>query len=84
MAMALNPKLKVIRIMDGSLLDGENMAVITEMAKDKDFQIWIERVEDGSDMAIIIEDGAIVERSVKESTPPENFKRGNNKVKKGA
>ena len=48
-AMALNPKLRVIRIMDGSLLDAENMKVIDSMAKDKDFQVWIERVEDSSE-----------------------------------
>lgn len=60
-AMALNPKLRVIRIMDGSLLDKENLKVIEEMAKDQDFQIWVERVETDDEIAVIIEDGMVKE-----------------------
>jgi len=60
MAMSLNPKLRVIRILDGSLLDAENMALIAEMAKDKDYQVWIERVSDPSETAVVIEDGAVI------------------------
>jgi len=58
-AMASNPKLKVILIKDGSLLDSENMKVISEMAKEKDFQIWIERADESGKMGIFIEDGMI-------------------------
>lgn len=58
-AMALNPKLRVIRIMDGSLLDSKNMKIIEEMAKDKDYQIWIEKVDETGDVGIYIEDGTI-------------------------
>jgi hypothetical protein len=59
MAMSLNPRLRVIRILDGSLLDAENLALITSMAADKDYQIWIERVADGSGIGVVIEDGAV-------------------------
>ena len=59
MAMALNPKLRVIRIMDGSLLDSDNMALIEDMAREKDFQIWIERVADGEGAGVVIEDGEV-------------------------
>jgi chromosome segregation ATPase len=59
MAMSLNPRLRVIRILDGSLLDAENLALITSMAADQDYQIWIERVADGSGIGVVIEDGAI-------------------------
>lgn len=62
MAMALNPSLRVIRIMDGSLLDAESMAAITTMADDADYQIWLERVEDDSPAAVLIEDGSVVQR----------------------
>jgi len=58
-AMASNPKLKVILIRDGSLLDSENMKVIEEMARDKDFQVWIEKVDDTGKVGIYIEDGEI-------------------------
>ena len=59
MAMALNPRLRVIRILDGSLLDAENLALIAQMAKDQDYQIWIERVGDSDGFGIIIEDGMV-------------------------
>lgn len=58
-AMATNPQLRVIRIMDGSLLDTENMKVINKMAKDEDYQVWVERVEDGGKVGILIEDGEV-------------------------
>jgi DNA repair exonuclease SbcCD ATPase subunit len=58
-AMALNPKIRVIRITDGSLLDTENMALIGEMASAHDFQVWIERVDESGMVGITIEDGAV-------------------------
>lgn len=60
MAMSLNPKIRIIRITDGSLLDSENMALISEMAADGDFQVWIERVDETGQVGILIEDGAVV------------------------
>lgn len=59
MAMALNPKLKVIRIMDGSLLDADSMKAIAKMAEASDYQVWVERVADGSDVGVVIEDGEV-------------------------
>lgn len=59
MAMALNPKLRVIRILDGSLLDADNLAAIAEMAEAQDYQVWIERVSDDADTAVVIEDGRV-------------------------
>ncbi len=58
-AMALNPKIRVIRITDGSLLDSENMGLIAEMASEHDFQIWIERVDESGEVGITIEDGQV-------------------------
>jgi len=59
-AMALNPKIRVIRITDGSLLDSENMEIIQSMAKKKDFQVWIEKVDETGQVGIFIEDGQVV------------------------
>ena len=59
MAMALNPKIRVIRINDGSLLDKKNLALITQMAKEKDFQIWVETIGDNG-VGVIIEDGKVL------------------------
>lgn len=56
-AMAANPKLRVIRIRDGSLLDDEAMRILGEMCDSQDFQCWIETVaSDGKD-AFVIDDG---------------------------
>lgn len=61
MAIALNPALRVIRIADGSLLDADNLALIDSMAKEHDFQVWIEIVGDGDGTGVIIEDGSVAE-----------------------
>lgn len=58
-AMALNPKLRVIRVTDGSLLDEENMKVIEELAIENDFQVWLEKVEESGKIGFYIEDGEI-------------------------
>ncbi|HSW65444.1 MAG TPA: hypothetical protein VLH56_19365 [Dissulfurispiraceae bacterium] len=57
-SMALNPKLRIITIKDGSLLDAENMAIIGEMAQAKGYQVFIERVGKG-ELGIIFEDGEV-------------------------
>ena len=59
MAIASNPKLRVIRITDGSLLDSNSMAVIEEMCKAEDFQVWIEQVEETGKVGIFIEEGRV-------------------------
>lgn len=59
MAMALNPKLRVIRITDGSLLDADSLQLIREAAAEHDFQCWIERVGGADEGAVVIEDGQV-------------------------
>ncbi|WME22111.2 AAA family ATPase [Brachybacterium sp. GU-2] len=59
MAMAANPKLRVIRILDGSLLDDDAMVAIREQVAERDFQLWIERVGDADEGAVVIEDGEV-------------------------
>ena len=61
MAMALNPRLRVLRIMDGSLLDAEAMDAIRTQVADADFQLWIERVGNADDGAVVIEDGQVAQ-----------------------
>ena len=59
-AMAANPKLRVIRIKEGSFLDQDNLALIAEMARAHDYQVWIERVDTSGKVGIVIEDGTVV------------------------
>lgn len=58
-AMALNPEVRVIRIADGSLMDADSMAMIAEMARERDFQLWVERVGTADGVGVIIEDGEV-------------------------
>lgn len=61
MAIEANPKLRVVRVMDGSLLDDEGMKIITDMAAANEFQVWIERVANGDGVGFVIEDGELRE-----------------------
>jgi predicted ABC-type transport system involved in lysophospholipase L1 biosynthesis ATPase subunit len=60
LAMAANPKLRVLRIKDGSLLDEASLAAIGEMAAEKDYQIWIEQVDTSGRVGIVMSDGDVV------------------------
>ncbi len=68
-AMALNPKLKVIRIKDGSLLDEDSMKMLAEMADKEDFQVWIELVSDTGKVGFVIEDGQVKSEPAKKEKP---------------
>jgi hypothetical protein len=60
MGLAMNPKLRILLIRDGSLLDGASLRILADMAAEHDAQVWVERVEkDGA--TVIIEDGMVVE-----------------------
>jgi len=56
-AMSLNPKLRVIRVRDGSLLDEESMKLLGKMADKEDYQIWVETCHNTGTKAFIMEDG---------------------------
>ena len=62
-AGAMNPKLKVLRIRDGSLLDPESVIALTKYADEHGLQCWMETVSSGRESAIVIEDGRIAGRS---------------------
>lgn len=56
-AMAMNPKLRVIRVRDGSLLDEDSLAIVQEMCDAEDYQVWIERVDSSGKVGFVLEDG---------------------------
>lgn len=60
--MALNPKLRVMIVRDGSLLDDNGLKLLGELAAAADAQVWVERVGRGQEVAFLIEDGHIAER----------------------
>ena len=59
LAMASNPRLRVLRIRDGSLLSEKSMAVIAEMAEANDFQVWVELVDTSGRVGFVLEDGTV-------------------------
>lgn len=61
LAMAGNPKLRVLRVRDGSLLDSRSLALLAEMANERDFQVWIESATDGEPIGFVIENGMVKE-----------------------
>jgi hypothetical protein len=63
-AMAANPKLRVIRIRDGSLLDEDAMKLLAEMADKHDMQVWIERVDSSGAVGFVLEDGHVRQAEV--------------------
>jgi hypothetical protein len=69
MGMALNPTLRVMRVMDGSLLDSDAMAHIAEVAASNDYQVWIEVVSDSGDVGFVIRDGTIINQPESEDDP---------------
>lgn len=58
-AIASNPRLRVLIVRDGALLDNESMQIVAEMAEKNDVQVWIETVTSGRPSALVIEDGRI-------------------------
>lgn len=56
--LALNPKLRVLLIREGSLLDADSMAALVAQAEAADAQLWVEKVGDGDGVSVVIEDGA--------------------------
>lgn len=73
-AMAANPTLRVLRIEDGSLLDEDSLALLTEMAETEDYQLFCEFVgsynSNGEAVGILMEDGSIVGADTPEPIEP--------------
>lgn len=57
---ALNPKLRIMRVRDGSLMDDDAMARLSAMAERQGMQVWVETVQSSRESAIVIHDGAVV------------------------
>lgn len=59
--IALNPEMKVMLVREAEFLDDENLALLETLAKNYGIQLWLERVGDGPECSVIIEDGEIKE-----------------------
>lgn len=52
--------IRIALIRDASLLDADSMQMVADLAAEMDAQVWLERVGDADDGAVIIEDGGVV------------------------
>lgn len=59
MAIAANPRLRVLVVRDGSLLDEKSLAMVAEMAEAAGAQVWLETVGERGDATVIIEEGRV-------------------------
>ena len=57
--MAMNPRLRVMRVKDGSLLDSTSMSIVAQLASTEDFQLWMEVVDETGKVGIFLEDGEV-------------------------
>ena len=62
-AMAENPKLRVILLKDASLLDAQSMEYIRHRAEAEGYQVWAERVASDGSVGFVIEDGELKQES---------------------
>jgi DNA repair exonuclease SbcCD ATPase subunit len=58
-AMALSPKLRVLVIREGSLLDEQSLRMLGEMAEAQDFVCLVEQVDTSGQIGVYIEDGSV-------------------------
>jgi hypothetical protein len=57
--VAMNPRIKIMLVREGSLLDDDMLALLAALAEQNDCQVFVERVGTRDPGAIIIEDGEI-------------------------
>ena len=58
-AMATSPKLRVLVVREGSLLDADSLRMLTEMAEAQDFVVLVETVDTSGAVGVYIEDGSV-------------------------
>lgn len=58
-AMSMNPRLRVLMVRDGSLLDADSLRMLEEAVGENGYQLWLETVGDKGSVGIVIEDGEV-------------------------
>jgi hypothetical protein len=70
--LAMHPKLKVLLVRDGSLLDEQSLAMVAKMAEQAGGQVWLERVSKGAECSLVIEDGMVAGASSANEDKPQS------------
>jgi DNA repair exonuclease SbcCD ATPase subunit len=58
--LSANPKLRVMLVRDGSLLDEDSLKLLGELAEKHDAQVWLEKCGTEGKPTVVIEDGMVV------------------------
>lgn len=59
-AMSQNPTLKIVMIREGALVNSTNLAMIFEMARERGYQVWLEKFQETpGEVGLHIVDGAV-------------------------
>lgn len=58
-AMAANPRLRVVLVRHGNDLDDKSLGLVAEQAAAAGYQVWVERIDPGARPAVVIEDGEV-------------------------
>jgi hypothetical protein len=82
--MASAPKLRVMLVRDGSLLDDDGERILAELAEQNGFQLWIEAVDQTGKVGIVLEDGAVVSVDGEPAEAPEPIERARKRAAKPA
>jgi len=61
MSLAINPRLKLALVREGSIIDLDNLKKIQERVEAKGGKLIMERTGKSSEMSVIIEEGEIIE-----------------------
>ncbi len=57
--LSLNPKLRILLLRDGSLLDEDHLKLLAKWAEENEAQVWLETVSEGKECQVIIENGRV-------------------------
>lgn len=80
--MASAPKLRVMLVRDGSLLDDEGEKILAELAAENDFQLWVEAVDTSGKVGIVLEAGEVVAIDGEPAPEPEVIPSAKRRAKK--
>jgi hypothetical protein len=62
LGIALNPKLRVMTIDEGSELDSQSLELLAKLAEANDYQIWLARLDESGAGDFVITDGHLAEK----------------------
>lgn len=73
--MALNPALRLMTIREGAFFSEKSLALLAEIAAEKEYLVLVETVDTSGTVGIVIDDGAIVATNAPKFPPKKKAKK---------